>query len=110
MIDYTLGTLSQRLDGSFLTASLLPAFVAVTANLGLLTLRVGPDALAAWVYNLSSFEQTIVAVIILVVIVMVGILLRALSFVIVGVFVGELLPQSVAAWSTRGQQRAHSRA
>ena len=41
-------------------------------------------------------------VIILVVIMMVGILLRALSFVIVGFFVGELLPRSVAAWSTRG--------
>ena len=49
-------------------------------------------------------------VIILMVIMMVGILLRALSFVTVGFFVGELVPRSVAAWSTRGQQRAQSRA
>jgi hypothetical protein len=41
---------------------------------------------------------------------MVGVLLRALSFVTVGFFVGELVPRSVAAWSTRGQQRAQSRA
>jgi len=110
VIDYTLGSLSQRLDGSFLTASLLPAFFAVVGNIALFTVLVGPDALAAWLYNLSSFEETIVVVIIFVVIIMVGVLLRALSFVSVGFFVGELLPRSVAAWSTRGQQRARSRA
>ena len=110
MIDYTLSSLSERLDGSFLTASLLPAFFAVLGNIALFTVLVGPDALAAWLYNLSSFEETIVTVIILVVIMMVGVLLRALSFVTVGFFVGELVPRSVAAWSTRGQQRARSRA
>ena len=51
-------SLSERLDGSFLTASLLPAFVAVLGNLVLFTMLVGPDALAAWLYNLSSFEET----------------------------------------------------
>ena len=110
MIDYTLSSLSDRLDSSFLIACLLPAFFAVLGNIALFTVLVGPDAMAAWLYNLGSFEETIVAVIILVVIMMVGLLLRALSFVTVGFFVGELLPRSVAAWSTRGQQRAQSRA
>src|SRR5687767_2979946 len=105
-----LSSLSERLDSSFLTASLLPAFVAVLGNIALFTTLVGRDVIATWVYNLSAFEETIVVVIIFVVIIMVGILLRALSFVIVGFFVGELLPRSVAAWSTRGQQRAQSRA
>ena len=49
-------------------------------------------------------------VIVLLVITMVALLLRALSFLIVGFFIGEPLPRSVAAWSTRGQQRARSRA
>ena len=110
MIDYTLSSLSERLDGNFLTASLLPAFFAVVANLGLFIMLVGRDAVEAWLYNLSSFQEAIVVVIVLVVIMMVGVLLRALSFVIVGFFVGELLPRSVAAWSTRGQQRAQRRA
>jgi hypothetical protein len=110
MIDYTLSSLSERLDSSFLTACWLPAFVAMMANLGLLTVLVGPDAVGAWLYNLSSVEETIVVVIILVIITMGAILLRALSFVTVGFFVGELLPRSVAAWATRGQQRARRRA
>jgi hypothetical protein len=110
VIDYTLSSLSERLDSSFLTASLLPAFFAVLGNLALFTMVVGHDALAAWLYDLSSFEEIIVTVIILVVILMVGVLLRALSFVSVGFFVGELFPRSVAAWSSRGQQRAWSHA
>jgi hypothetical protein len=110
VIDYTLSSLSERLEGSFLTASLLPAFFAVLGNIVLFTMVVGPDALAAWLYDLTSFQEIIVTVIILLVIMMVGTLLRALSFVIVGFFVGELLPRSVAAWSTRGQQRAQGRA
>jgi hypothetical protein len=109
MFDYTLSSLSERLDTSFLTASWLPAFFAVLGNVALFTMLVGPDAVAAWGYNLDSFEETIVAVILLVVITMVGLLLRALSFVTVGFFVGELLPCSVAAWAIRGQQRARSR-
>ena len=110
MIDSTLSSLSDRLDSSFLTACWLPAFVGVLGNIALFTILVGRDAAAAWVYNLDAFEETIVAVIILVVITMVGLLLRALSSVTVGFFVGELLPRRVAAWATRGQQRAWSRA
>ena len=110
MIDYTLSALSDRLDLSFLSSSLLPAFFAVLGNLALFTVLVGPDALAAWLYDLTSFQEIILTVIILLVIMMVGTLLRALSFVTVGFFVGELVPRSVAAWSTRGQQRAQRRA
>ena len=51
---------------------LLPAFFAVLGNIALFTMLVGPDALAAWLYNLSSFEEIIVTVIILLVIMMVG--------------------------------------
>ena len=43
MFDYTLSSLSERLDTSFLTASLLPAFFAVLGNLGLLVALVGTD-------------------------------------------------------------------
>ncbi len=109
MFDYTLSSLSERLDTSFLTASLLPAFFAVLGNLGFFVVLVGPDTLADWMLNLDSFEETIVAVIIIVIITMVGLLLRALSFVTVALFVGELLPRSVAAWATRRQQLARSR-
>ena len=97
VIDYTLSSLSERLEGSFLTASLLPAFFAVLGNIALFTVLVGPDTLAAWLYDLSSFEEIIVTVIILMVIMVVEILLCALSFVTVGFFVGELLPRRVAA-------------
>ena len=78
MIDYTLSSLSERLDWSFLTSSLLPAFFAVLGNLVLFTVLVGPDALAAWLYDLCLLQEIIVAVIILVVITVVGVLLRAL--------------------------------
>jgi hypothetical protein len=109
VIDYTLSSMSERLDVSFLTASLLPAFFAVLGNLALFTVLVGRDAIEAWLYDLTSFQEIIVTVIILLVIMVVGILLRALSFVTVGFFVGELVPRSVAAWSTRSQQRAQRR-
>ena len=109
MFDYTLSSLSERLDTSFLTASLLPAFFAVLGNLGVLVVLVGQDALADWLVNLDSFEETIVAIIIIVIITMVGLLLRALSFVTVAFFVGELFPRSVAAWATHRQQLARTR-
>ena len=109
MIDYTLSSLSERLDSSFLTACWLPAFFAVLGNIALFTALVGRDAIAAWLYNLDSFEETIVAVIILMVVTMAALLLRALTFVTVGFFVGELLPHSMAEWATRSQRRAQSR-
>ena len=48
MIDYTLSSLSERMDTNFVISCWLPAFVAVLANLGLFTVLVGPDAMAAW--------------------------------------------------------------
>jgi hypothetical protein len=110
VIDYTLSSLSERLDTNFLTSCWLPAFFAVLANVGLFTGLVGWDALEAWLYNLDAFEETIVAVIILVVITMVALLLRALSFMTMGFFVGDALPRIVAEWATRGQQRTWARA
>jgi hypothetical protein len=109
VIDYTLSALSDRLDKSFLTASLLPAFVAVVANLGLIAMLMGRDAVEAWLYELTSFEEIIVTVIILVVIMMIGVLLRALSFIVVSFFVGEAFPRLAAEWSIRGQRRNWAR-
>ena len=110
MYDYTLSTLTDHIDTNFVISSWLPAFVAVLANLGFLTVLVGPDAVTAWAYNLTEAEEFLVLVIVLVVITMVALLLRALSFIIVAFFIGEALPRGVAEWSTRGQQRLRSRA
>ncbi|MFL5515110.1 MAG: hypothetical protein ACJ8DJ_03070 [Gemmatimonadales bacterium] len=110
MIDYTLSSLSERLDTNFLTSSWMPAFVAVLTHLGLLTWVVGPDAVAEWLTNLDAFEETIVAVILLVAITVVALILRALSYIIVAFFVGESMPRIVAEWLTRGQERERVRA
>jgi hypothetical protein len=110
MYDYTLSTLSEHIDTNFVIASWLPAFVAVLANLGFVTLLVGPDALAEWAYNLTEVEQFIVLVIVLVVITMLALLLRALSFIIIAFFIGEALPRGIAEWATRRQQRVRVRA
>lgn len=110
MYDYTLSTLTEHIDTNFVIASWLPAFVAVLANLGFLTFLVGPDAIAEWAYNLTEVEEFLVLFIILVVITMLGLLLRALSFLIVSFFIGEALPRSVAKWATRRQQQARARA
>jgi hypothetical protein len=110
MIDYTLSSLSERLDSNFLISSWLPAFVAVLANVGLLSMLAGPDTVTAWMYSLDAFEETIVAVILLVIVTVVALLLRALSFIIVAFFAGEAMPRVVAEWSSRGQQRSRARA
>ena len=110
MYDYTLSTLTEHIDTNFVISSWLPAFVAVMANLGFFSLLIGPDALAAWAYNLTEVEEFILLVIVLVVITMLALLFRALSFTIVAFFIGDALPRRVAEWAIRGQQRAQARA
>jgi hypothetical protein len=110
VIDYTLSSIGERIDTKFVISCWLPAFVAMLANLGLLTVVVGPDTVEAWLYNLDSFQETIALVIVLLAITMVALLLRALMFIIVAFFVGESLPRVVAEWSTRGQQRSRDHA
>jgi hypothetical protein len=110
MYDYTLSALTEHIDTNFVISSWLPAFVAVLANLGFLTVLVGPDALAEWAYNLTEVEEFIVLVLVLVVITMLALLLRALSFLIIAFFIGEALPRGVATWATRRQQRVRVRA
>jgi Na+/melibiose symporter-like transporter len=110
MYDYTLSSLTEKIDTNFVISSWLPAFVAVLANLGFLTLLVGPDALAAWAYNLTEIEEFMVLLIVLLIITMVALLLRALSFLIFAFFTGESLPRRVAEWATRGQRRNRARA
>lgn len=110
MIDYTLSSLAEKVDANFLISCWLPAFVAILTNLGFFTILVGPDTVLDWLYNLDSFEETIVLVIVLVAITMVAFLLRAITFITVAFFVGSALPRPIAEWSTRGQLRNRVRA
>ena len=109
MVDAALGALSDKWDANFLTACWLPAFVAVLANVGLLSLLVGPTTLGTWATDLDAVEQGFAALLVVVVITLLALLLRALALVIVAGFVGELLPPRVATWALRGQQRARRR-
>ena len=106
MLSSTIGSLSDRLDTKFLTAYWLPAFVAVLGGFGILAALVGPQQLDAWVYDLDSVEQSLGALIILLLMTMLAFVLRALTRPIAEVFAGDALPRAVADWSTRGQLRA----
>jgi hypothetical protein len=104
-----LSALSGRLDSKFLTAYWLPAFVAVLGGLGILAVLVGPEQMDAWVYELDSVEQTIGALILLLLMTMLAFVLRALSRPITVFFAGDALPLSMAEWSTRGQLRVRNK-
>jgi hypothetical protein len=110
MFDSALGALSNRLDANFLTAFWLPAFVATLANVGFIAVLVGPATLAAEATDLDSVEQTLAAMLGVVIITMLALLLRALALAIVAFFAGESLPGPVAEWSTRGQRRVRRHA
>jgi hypothetical protein len=103
-----LSALSGRLDSKFLTAYWLPAFVAVLGGIGILAVLVGPEQMDAWVYQRDSVEQTIGALILLLLMTMLAFVLRALSRPISMLFAGDALPRSVAEWSTRGQLRVRN--
>lgn len=109
MLASALGALSNRLDSKFLTAYWLPAFVAVLGGFGMLAAYVGSEQIDAWVYNLDSVEQSLAAIIILLLMTMLAFVLRALTRPIAEIFAGAALPQAVADWSTRGQLRVKHR-
>ena len=109
MLASALSALSGRLDSKFLTAYWLPAFVAVLGGLGILAVLVGPEQMDAWVYELDSVEQTIGALILLLLMTMLAFVLRALSRPITVFFAGDALPLSLAEWSTRGQFRVRNK-
>lgn len=104
-----LGALGGRLDSKFLTAYWVPAFVALLCGLGILSIQVGPERVAAWIYDLDSVEQTLATVIVALAVTMVASILRALSRPIALAFAGDTLPSTVAAWSTRGQKKTRYR-
>lgn len=105
MLDSALSALTGALDSKFLTAYWLPACVFVLGSLGLLAVRVGPDALATEIIDLDTVEQGLSVVIILVLITILAFIVRALTLPIAEIFAGRTLPPAIAAWSTRGQIR-----
>ena len=101
--------LSGRLDTKFLTAYWLPAFIAVLGGFGLLVAVVGVPEFEERVSELDSVEQSLGALIVVLLITMLAFILRALALPIAAIFTGRALPRPIAAWSTRGQLRARSR-
>ena len=110
VLSFAVSALSNRLDSKFLTAFWLPAFVAILGSIGILTVLVGSPRLALWIADLGSVGQSLGALILLLLITMLACVLRALTWAIAAIFAGDVLPQPMAAWSTRGQLRAQTRA
>lgn len=110
MLSSVIGALGDRMDSKFLTAYWLPSFVFVFGSLCLLGLGVGWEQLEAWITDLDSVEQTLCALIVVLLISMVAFLLRSLSRPVTEVFAGVALPRVVARAFTRGQVRAKRRA
>ncbi len=106
MLSSAFSALNDRLDSKFLTAYVLPAFVAVLGGFGLLAALAGLEHVTAWVYDLDSVKQSLAVIILVGTIVMVAFLLRALTRPVAILFVGSALPGPVAAWSTRRQRRS----
>jgi hypothetical protein len=103
VLSSALGALTDHIDSKFLTAYWLPAFVAVLGGLGLLAALVGPAQMDAWVYGLDSVEQSLAALILLLLMTMLAFVLRALTRTIAEFFAGAILPQRVAEWSIQSQ-------
>lgn len=110
MLSSALSALSDRLDSRFLIAFWLPAFVLVLGGIGIMTALVGPSLLEHWALTLGPVAQSLVAILLVLFITMLACVLRALTWPIAATFAGDALPRAVTRWSTRGQQRARSRA
>lgn len=110
MLSSALSALSDRLDSRFLIAFWLPAFVLVLGGIGIMTALVGPSPLENWALTLGPVAQSLVTILLVLFITMLACVLRALTWPIAATFAGDVLPQAFARWSTRGQQRARSRA
>lgn len=110
MLSSALSALSDRLDSKFLIAFWLPSFVLVLGGIGIMTALVGPSPLENWALTLGPVAQSLVTILLVLFITMLACVLRALTWPIAATFAGDVLPQSVTRWSTRGQQRARSRA
>jgi hypothetical protein len=110
VLSSVVSALGDRLDSKFLTAYWLPAFVAVLGGFGLLVAGVGVPQLEGWVAELDSVEQSLSALIAVLLITMLAFILRALALPIAALFTGSALPKAIAAWSIRGQIRARNRA
>jgi hypothetical protein len=52
-----IGTRTDRVGATFLTAFWLPAFVPVLAGLGMGAALVGPDQVGVWATDLDAVEQ-----------------------------------------------------
>lgn len=110
MLSSAISTLSDRLDSKFLTAFWLPAFVLVLGGIGIVTVSVGSTQMETLVTSLGPVEQSLSALLLVLLITMLACVLRALTWPITATFAGDAFPQAVATWSTRGQRRARTRA
>lgn len=110
MLSSALSALSDRLDSKFLTAFWLPAFVLVLGGIGIITAVLGPSLLEGWALSLGPVAQSLVTILLVLLVTMLACVLRALTWPVAATFAGDVLPEAVARWSTRGQQRARTRA
>lgn len=110
MLSSVIGALGDRMDSKFLTAFWLPAFVFVLGSLWAFGLAVGSGQLESWVTDLDAVEQTLGALVLVLLISMVAFMLRALSRPVTELFAGVALPPAIASAFTQGQVRARNRA
>lgn len=105
MFSSMITAVADRFDSQFLTAYWVPAFVAVLGSLGIVVGRIGPDRAGVWITDRDSVQQTLLALILVVVITMLAFVLRALRLPIANLYAGAMFPSGVASHSIAAQRK-----
>ena len=105
MLSAGISALADRLGASFVTAYLLPAFVAVLGAIAIAAHVVGASTLASRVAQLGAVGQSLALFLGLLATLLVAFMLRALARAILATFAGDLLPSAIAGFLRRGQHR-----
>ncbi|MGI9252243.1 MAG: hypothetical protein ACR2J8_00720, partial [Thermomicrobiales bacterium] len=103
MITAAFGSLSGRIGSSFLTAYLMPAFVALFAVSGIALAHIGVAPVMTMLENLDSFEQGLGVLIGVLLTVVLAFLLRAFTLPLFDLFTGVTLPEGLADRMIRSQ-------
>ena len=105
MITSAVAALSARLDSQFLSAYVMPAFIALSGIAGLLIAPVGLVSTIERLQQFGSVEQALLFLWAAILILMLAFMLRALSLPIFEVFTGLALPSFVSDPMIRSQLR-----
>jgi hypothetical protein len=84
--------------------------VATFAGVGILALLIGPPLLDAWVNDLDGVDQIVFGVLLLGLTSILALFFKAMRRPILHFFAGDVLPQPLADWAIRREQRAAVRA